>query len=91
MKKELTKQEKELMKYVGYSNKEIADRFCLSIGTVKRHFANMRKKFKVNSKEQFLIIALRGGYLNIDEVDCGFWNPNGEYKEDKQIVEWQKI
>ena len=45
----------------------------------------------LKNKEQLLAIALRGGYLNIDEVDCGFWNPNGEYIEDRQIVDWRKI
>lgn len=91
MKKELTKQEREVMRYIGYSYKEIAKKFCVSEGTIKRHFCNIREKFKVKSKEQFLIIALRGKYLDIDEIDAGFWLPNGEYKEDKQIIEWNKI
>lgn len=89
--KELTKQEKEIIRCAGYSNNAIAKRFCISIGTVKRHFANLREKFKVKNKEQLLIIALRGGYLDIDEVDCGFWNPNSDYIEDKQIIEWRKV
>lgn len=88
---DLTKTEKEILKYTGYPNEKIAEKFYISIGTVKRHFANLREKFKVKNKEQLLIIALRGGYLNIDEVDCGFWNPNGEYIEDKQIIEWRKV
>ena len=91
MKRELTKRELEVLKLSGYSRKEIADKLCISFGTAQRHLYNIRKKLKVNSKEQSLIIALRGSFIDIEEVDVGFWMPNGEYKEDIQIIDWRKI
>ena len=81
MKRELTKRELEVLKLSGYTRKEIAKRLCLSISTVQDHFTNIRRKLKVNSKEQSLIIALRGGFIGVEDIDAAFWRPEGNYEK----------
>jgi DNA-binding NarL/FixJ family response regulator len=81
MKRELTKREIEVLKLSGYTRKEIAKRLCLSISTVQDHFTNIRRKLKVNSKEQSLIIALRGGFIGVEDIDAAFWHPEGNYEK----------
>lgn len=39
-------------------------------------------------KEQ--IEHLNNGLPNYKTVDLGFWDKNGQYKEDKQIINWEK-
>ena len=81
MKRELTKRELEVLKLSGYTRKEIAKRLCLSISTVQDHFTNIRRNLKVNSKEQSLIIALRGGFIGVEDIDAAFWRPEGNYEK----------
>lgn len=91
MKRELTKREKEILKLSGYTREQIADKLCISKATVMSHLDNIREKLNVKSKEQSLIVALKHHLIDVQEVDCGFWNSDGVYIEDPQIVEWRKI
>lgn len=86
----LTKREKEVLRLAGYTREQIAEKLCLSIGTVKSHLVNIHKKLKTKSKEQAILLALKGKILDIREVDIGFWDSNGIYIEDIQEVDFTK-
>lgn len=90
MKRELTKSELKVLRLAGYTRKQIADKLCLSIGTVKSHLTNIRYKLNAKSKEQSLIVALKHHLLNIQEVDIGFWDSTGTYIEDIQEVDFRR-
>lgn len=86
MKRELTKRELDILKLCGFSRKQIANKLCISEGTVFKHLYHIRQKLGVKSKEQSLIIALRYKLLGIKDVDIGFWDNSGVYIEDIQPV-----
>ena len=90
MNRELTKTEFKVLKLIGYTRRQIADKLCISIGTVQKHLTNIRYKLNAKSKEQSLIIALRHHYIDIREVDLGFWDNSGNYVEDIQKVDFSK-
>lgn len=90
MKRELTKSELKVLRLAGYTREQIADKLCLSIGTVKSHLTNIRYKLNTKSKEQSLIVALRHHLLEIKNVDIGFWDSSGTYIEDIQEVDFTK-
>ncbi|MEJ7822698.1 MAG: LuxR C-terminal-related transcriptional regulator [Chitinophagaceae bacterium] len=48
----LTKREKQILHHAneGLRNKEIAERLCISPGTVKKHFDNIFKKLQAGNK-----------------------------------------
>lgn len=51
----LTKREMELAQFLleGDSNKEIAEKLCVTLHTVKKHTANLYSKLNINSRTQF--------------------------------------
>jgi DNA-binding NarL/FixJ family response regulator len=58
----LTEREKVLQLIVdGYSNRAIADKLYITIGTVKTHVRNVLKKLYVSGRTQAAILALRSG------------------------------
>ncbi len=63
--KPLTARELEILEQMqaGFRNKEIAERLFISPETVKRHVANIYKKFGTNSRQQTLNEAHRLGIL----------------------------
>lgn len=91
MKRELTKSEIKVLKLTGYKTKNIADKLCISVSTVRDHFTNIRRKLNAKSKEQCLIVALKHHLLDIREVDMGFWDSNGVYIEDIQEVDMRRL
>lgn len=52
----------------GMSNKEIADRLCLSLRTVKAHMSNIFTKMNVASRSEALVQALRSGLLTLEDI-----------------------
>jgi len=66
----LTAREKEMLRLVaaGMSNKEIADKLCLSVRTVKAHLSNIFNKMNVASRSEALVMALRLGIIRLDDV-----------------------
>lgn len=90
MRRELTKREIEVLRLICYPNKDICNKLCLSISTVKTHIRNIMCKFNVKSREQSLMLALRYHILGIKDVDIGFWDNNGVYIEDIQPVNLRK-
>jgi len=59
--KNLTNREKEILKLIatGLNNKDISEKLCLSLHTVKNHVRSIIHKLAVNDRTQATIIALR--------------------------------
>jgi DNA-binding NarL/FixJ family response regulator len=64
----LTTREREVLQALacGLSDKEIADRLYIGVGTVRNHFVNIFNKLGVHSRLQVLVFALRHGIVEID-------------------------
>lgn len=62
----LTKRELEILGLIvqGNTNSEIAEKLCLTIGTVKTHLRNIFNKLNVNDRTQAAVIALRAGLVD---------------------------
>ena len=65
---QLTPREREVLQALtdGLSDKDIAHRLSVSVGTVGNHFVNIFKKLGVHSRLQALVFALRHGIVAID-------------------------
>jgi len=61
----LTKRETEVLRLTmeGLTSVEIADRLGATVATVQFHFANVRRKFEVDSKHQAVLRALSIGLI----------------------------
>jgi DNA-binding NarL/FixJ family response regulator len=66
----LTEREMEVLRMVtkGSSNKEIADRLCLSVRTIQGHLANIFNKLRVSSRTEAVVHALKEGWVTLDDV-----------------------
>jgi DNA-binding NarL/FixJ family response regulator len=66
----LSDREMEMLKLLatGMSNKEIAEKLCLSLRTVKAHMSNIFTKMNVASRSEALVEALRKGLLTLDDI-----------------------
>ncbi len=65
---QLTKRELEILPFICFSKKEIAQHFKISICTVNMHFNNLLNKFSVDNRSKLLIIALRKGIIKLENV-----------------------
>lgn len=67
---ELTPREAEIFKMAvrGVGNKEIARRLSISVRTVQAHFTSVFKKLRVSSRTEAILLGIKEGWLNIDEV-----------------------
>lgn len=67
----LGEREKEIIGLIarGLSNKEIADRLCLSIHTVATHRKNIISKLQIHSTSGLTIFAILHGLIDISEVN----------------------
>jgi DNA-binding NarL/FixJ family response regulator len=65
---QLTPREREVLQALAdaLSDKEIAERLNVSVGTVGNHFVNIFKKLELHSRLQVLVFALRHGIVDID-------------------------
>ncbi len=68
---ELSTREKEIVSCVakGMSNKEIADRLCLSINTVTTHRRNIARKLQIHSPAGITIYAIVNKLVTLGEVN----------------------
>ena len=66
----LSEREMEVLKLVtqGSSNKEIAEKLCLSIRTVQGHLGNIFNKLQVGSRTEAVVRALKEGWVTLDDV-----------------------
>lgn len=66
----LSTRELEILKLVcrGISNKDIAQFLNLSERTVKSYLANIFSKLRVSSRTEAVIIGLKHGFLNMDDL-----------------------
>jgi DNA-binding NarL/FixJ family response regulator len=64
----LTPREREVLQALAdaLSDKEIAERLNVSVGTVGNHFVSIFKKLELHSRLQALVFALRHGIVDID-------------------------
>jgi len=71
MKDLLSDREMEMLKLLatGMSNKEIAEKLCLSLRTVKAHMSNIFTKMNVASRSEALVEALRRGLLTLEDIN----------------------
>ncbi|MDE5739145.1 MAG: helix-turn-helix transcriptional regulator [Bacteroidaceae bacterium] len=70
-KEQLSEREREIVVCVakGLSNKEIADRLCLSINTVTTHRRNIARKLNIHSPAGITIYAIVNKLVTINEVN----------------------
>lgn len=66
----LSDREMEMLKLLatGMSNKEIAERLCLSLRTVKAHMSNIFTKMNVASRSEALVESLKRGLLTLEDI-----------------------
>ena len=62
----------------GLSNREIASRVHVAEATVKRHMANVNQKLDVSSRGEAARMALREGWITIEEIIQGEDEGGGE-------------
>lgn len=61
----LTGRESETLRLIalGYSNREIAEKFNLSVKTIESHKANAQKKLDINSRQEIISYAILQGWM----------------------------
>ena len=66
----LTEREKDIVRCVtrGMSNKEIADKLCLSVHTVTTHRRNINNKLQIHSTAALAIFAILNKLIDLSEV-----------------------
>lgn len=66
----LSKREKEIIKMVacGLSNKEIADKLCISVHTVSTHRRNLSAKLDIHSSAALTIFAVMNHLVSMDDI-----------------------
>lgn len=64
----LTESEKEILKMVGLSNKEIAQRRVIAICTVKTHINHLLNKINANNRTLLICKAVKMGLLKPEQL-----------------------
>jgi DNA-binding NarL/FixJ family response regulator len=66
----LSDREKDILRLlaIGMSNKQIAEKSCLSLRTVKAHMSNIFTKMNVASRSEALVEALKLGLLTLEDI-----------------------
>ena len=87
---DLTNRELEVLKLASQPNRAIAKRLVISVATVKTHFQNIFEKLETRDRIKALLRALKLKLFPIEEVDIGFWDENGNYQENIELVDFRK-
>ena len=87
---DLTARELEVLKLASQPNKAIAKRLVISVSTVKTHFQNIFEKLETRDRIKALLRALKLKLFPIEEVDIGFWDENGNYQDNIELVDFRK-
>ncbi len=53
----------------GWSNKEIADRLCISVHTVATHRRNICAKLAIHSSAGLTVYAILNGLVDLKDID----------------------
>lgn len=63
---DLTARELEILQLIvdGYNNIAIAEKLCITMGTVKSHVRNILNKLSVDDRTQAAVLALRAGLIH---------------------------
>jgi NarL family two-component system response regulator LiaR len=66
----LTPREMEILKWAarGLSNKEMSEKFFISLRTVKAHMTNIFNKLGCSSRTDAIIKGLKQGYISLDDM-----------------------
>lgn len=70
--------------------KLIAQKLFLSPHTVKTYIHNLLDRYNQKNRMGLLIKALKSNYINIKKIDIGFWNENGEYIENIDLIDFER-
>ena len=64
----LTDRERQILQMIteGFSNREIAERLCLSVKTVNNHRLNLMDKLDIHNTAKLVKYAIRKGVINLD-------------------------
>ena len=64
----LTEREIEILRWLaqGLSNSDIAQKACITEGTVRSHISNLLNKLGLSNRAQAVIYAIRNGLINLD-------------------------
>ena len=84
----LSSREKEILSLACLSNKQIGLKLNLSAKTVERYFADMFAKTHTSRRTELLFKAIEAGELH--RIDMGFFDKDGVYIPDIQIVDLRK-
>lgn len=82
--------EKRVLQLIFLPTKLIAKKLYLSEHTVKTYIHRLLKKYKQKNRLGLFIKALKLNYLNIKDVDIGFWDKDGKYIESIEVVDFSK-
>jgi NarL family two-component system response regulator LiaR len=66
----LSNREIEMLRLLatGMNNKQIADKLCLSLRTIKTHMSNIFTKMNVASRSEALVEALGSGLISLEDI-----------------------
>ncbi len=65
---QLTKRELEILPFICFSKKEIAQHFKISICTVNVHLNNLLNKFSVDNRSKLLVEVLRKDVIKLENI-----------------------
>jgi DNA-binding NarL/FixJ family response regulator len=80
----LTHRQQEIIKVLcrgNTSNKEIAKTLGIQTNTVKRHIEDIIVKLKVKDRTQIALIAIKEGWIDIDEIFIQGKEDNATYRD----------
>jgi DNA-binding CsgD family transcriptional regulator len=86
----LNASEKRVLQLIHLPNKLIAQKMCISVSTVKTYICNLLEAYKQKTRTGLLLLAIKLGYVDIHKVDIGFWDKNGNYIENIELVDFRK-
>lgn len=65
---QLTKRELEILPFICFSKKEIAQHFKISTCTVNVHLNNLLNKFSVDNRSKLLVEVLRKDVIKLENI-----------------------